>query len=361
MILSAIRLNLLARGLIEKQRPGSLAGLMPGPEQRLFRVMTRAFGRSLDAALKTTLIEDLIAGGTIATGIPEAPLAFNPAALDSFMSALGGQVGAGTARRISKQLREIVNNLYIQSNSLVNRSLRRAAEITDLDRGAMQTMEGQNAFWVEQSFDTAFKPTTLKALDDGLTAVGVGPELPGQLRANLADKLPKHGEAYYQMLSSDIVARSVNMSAIRTMDEAGIKEYEIVAVLDGRTTPMCRYMDGRVIQVPSAVREVEAMMEVGVPTTPEDSRKLRNASSWIGFDKTRAAARKDALFTRLGERRSFLRNSAFRMTEVMPGVSAFAPTRPRVKDRKLNEDLAADHHLALPPYHAYCRTVVVAR
>lgn len=119
--------------------------------------------------------------------------------------------------------------------------------------------------------------------------------------------------AYFKVLAQNAAGLATNMGRVVTMADAGVKAYEVVAVIDARTSKICRAMNGRIIAVDSGVAMVDAIIEAGTATG------LKDAFPW---DSSRTA--KD-----------------------------LGPNTPAN-----NAKLAASG-LGFPPYHGECRSFVV--
>ena len=127
----------------------------------------------------------------------------------------------------------------------------------------------------------------------------------------------------YNRVASASVNRAHNWGGMLSIEEAGIDEYVFHAVMDERTSRICRELDGRVFSVPRVMKVVRQALE-------RPPSAIESIAPWPTFD----TERKD-LFIQAGERRTYLKGKS--------------------------SDWLADHGVALPPLHGNCRSVVILR
>lgn len=88
-----------------------------------------------------------------------------------------------------------------------------------------------------------------------------------QLRRELPNALNKYGLNYFKTLSANAVSRARSYAEINGYVEAGIEALEIQAILDERTTEICRCLDGQIIEVHLANQQMTNALNV---KNPED-------------------------------------------------------------------------------------------
>jgi len=107
---------------------------------------------------------------------------------------------------------------------------------------------------------------------------------------------------YFEGVSDHVIRQSQSVTRAYQFEKAGIKEVKVVAVIDNRTSIICKSLHGRIISVKKAVGQADAITEA------QSIEEKKSASRW----------QTQPIFGTLG------------------------------KD------------VALPPYHFRCRTIVVA-
>lgn len=126
-------------------------------------------------------------------------------------------------------------------------------------------------------------------------------------------------ENRYRLVTENAVVKARNFSQILSMDEIGITEYQISAIMDQKTSNICRTLNGKVFQVKEAVKYVNDVFN----TAPD---KVTSKFPW--------ADQKD--FPQTDAERNALKPSDLKsLYDSMP--------------------------VKLPPYHAKCRTSVIVK
>jgi len=120
----------------------------------------------------------------------------------------------------------------------------------------------------------------------------------------------QHGSQQLQLIASLNSSRLATWGFTAEAEVLGMARYKLTAVLDGRTSQFCRFIDGKIFNVPEARRKVIEVLEV---QNPED---LRVVQPWP--KQTRAA------------------------------MAAYA---------EMSSAELTERGLHIPPYHPYCRTI----
>lgn len=184
------------------------------------------------------------------------------------------------------------------------------------DKKAMEWLSGYNKYWIGNYYDKyvheAIRDEVRYVIDEGLNTAAAGKYLENKLGA-IYDKPPKFRgstRSYYELLSNHVVRRSREFARTTAYSKSGIEYLRIVAVVDHRTTEICKEMNGRIIPVKWAENLMNDLISAD---SPED---VKNISPWMNDEDV--------------ER--------------------------EVKDKKTKD---IPKHLAFPPYHARCRTRTV--
>lgn len=266
-------------------------------EANLAELMTGAWARQWARALDALAV--MFAGGT--GPITEEELA-------AALALLARMMGPDLAGLTAEQAGELVGMGYLAGRRGTARKLKVKPNLGLVDKRA-QTILGQHTvYWIGNHYDDALAAEitgTARALafDQGLGREDAGKAM----KAALGERFQR-SDTYWRGLAAVTMTRSRSMGAMQSLVEAGWDEYEVVAVMDERTSDICRVMNGRIIQVARAVELRDALLGA---KSPEDVKAL---APWLPAREVRDKA-----------------------TAALPGG------------------------LALPPYHFHCRTTVVAR
>jgi len=189
---------------------------------------------------------------------------------------------------------------------------------------AVDWLVKHDRFWLGKVFpehvSDSFKETIVQGLDEGLGRKAIGK----RLRDLMVGKPGAPGKLeLYNRVAAASVSRANNWGGMFSMEAAGVDEYVFRAVMDERTSRICRAMNGRTFSVPRVMETVRKALD-GPPSAIEE------IAPWPTYDTKR-----DDFFIEIGGRRSYLGGKS--------------------------SDWLADHGVALPPLHGSCRSVVVLK
>ncbi len=172
-------------------------------------------------------------------------------------------------------------------------------------------------------------------LERGLGRVDIAGELEAAARAALVDRAP----FYWEVVAGAFVGQGRSFAQFSAYAEAGVQRYRIEAVLDERTTHICRFLHGKTFAVADALRKFEQVERL---ERPEDIKRLL---PWVR--------------ERVDGDRLTLHGAGVSIADVTrsalgtPGdVGSFRPL--------LAEGRLGDAGLGIPPLHGMCRSTTLA-
>lgn len=187
------------------------------------------------------------------------------------------------------------------------------------DRAAISALSGQQTWWIGEFWSRHLSTRILETVRREALVAGLGREQVGRiLRGAVSGEFPLarvpntfrgSPEAYFRQLAGDVRSRGSNFGFVTSYREAGIERYRIEATVDERTTEICLEMNGRTFLVSEGVELMERL--VGADS-PED---VKSIAGWRTVEE--------------------------------------------IREMKASNVNLASAGLALPPYHANCRTVTV--
>ena len=140
-------------------------------------------------------------------------------------------------------------------------------------------------------------------------------ELAGALGLEVGDLIPEvfatNPEAYFEVLANNASVMAQNSGRLIGMEDAGVKQYRVIAVRDERTSEICKNMDGRIISVEAGMGMLNSVLGLTGPQA---------------------------------------------LKEMFPWDSSLSNLGPNTLEN--NNKLAANG-LGFPPYHGNCRTTVI--
>lgn len=218
------------------------------------------------------------------------------AALDRLRDLGGGAFTAGDAASIMRVLEERVGAEAIRAamrEPVVNLTdalfrtgaaeIGRAASVDiafmrpDLD--ALDALKDNNLFWVGEHWDRHTK----EKLDTILTEYFTDGMTRDDLTRRMADDfrtLTSRSHIYWEAVADHMATKGREIGRVTGYERAGIQKVQIRAHLDERTTPCCRRLHGRVIEVQTLVDQRDAYFEASAR-----GDKLLMADIWVMHGK----------------------------------------------------------------------------
>lgn len=212
------------------------------------------------------------------------------------------------------------------------------------DVRAVQRIAHQQGWWVRDEWGQRSDRLTRDGRDivrRGL-AQGLGrDEIGRDLRQQLPGMWQKYGQSYARLNAGMAMSRARSYSEIASYQDAGIESYEIVSVIDERTTDICRALDGQIISVGRASALLDAQMQLAQPedirTVAPLCREVHRGSQYL-------------IETANGEKVAEVVRSGYGVRDDR-GTNSYS---------RMGDQLA-DASIGMPPYHFDCRTTTVPR
>lgn len=260
----------------------------------------------------------------------EAIAAANPteSQVKQFLSIIEKEL-TGVGKAQAPAIAAATKLIYQVTKGKLSNKLKLAATLTLQDTQTINVLAKDHLFWVGNSYNAALRKNLNNTVANEVIAKGLGKKEAGKKLRDIVEKkmglvAPVNGgeravDAYFAGLGRVIANRAQNFSRLATFQIAGFTRYRIIAIMDQRTSAICREMDGRVFTVDQGVQSMEAQLGAKNPS------QVKSIAPWMSAADVRRLL-KDA------------------------GQSPTA---------KVNEGSAktlADAGVALPPYHGHCRT-----
>lgn len=151
---------------------------------------------------------------------------------------------------------------------------------TLLDEKAIDDLKTDQMLWVGEHYDSNVR-ATVRAVTTETMAAGLGRVEAGKvMREKVARALEifgapdgYHGPAklYFEGLAANTATTARVRGQLRSFEDAGATQYELVNPMDHRTSAICAHMNGKVFTVEQGLNQMEA--ESGV-TDPDIIRKV---------------------------------------------------------------------------------------
>lgn len=247
-----------------------------------------------------------------------------------------------TAKELAPVLRESIKDMYTmtkkrQADELFSQkkiaSKGKVSTFGTRDKQVVKLMNKNQAIYVKSgvrkqidNFDERSKKIFSDALREGKTRKQVQKDLTKAFGNTVND--PK----YWNIVASAQLNRARNWSNLEAFKQAGIDEYEVLAVMDERTSVVCKEMNGKTFSVARQINILESV--AGNP----DPDALVERTPWLTTRKNED-----------GNDIVGIRRPSGKFTPV-------ATDGKLIGSNKKVQTLGA----GMPPYHGLCRTTVVA-
>lgn len=184
-----------------------------------------------------------------------------------------------------------------------------------------------------------------RTIVDAAVEQGLGrEEVSKQLQQAAKGKISGRSPFYWDVIAGSFVGRGRSYAQMSGYAEAGVESYQIVAMMDERTSQICRALDGKIFSVAGALSAFEQQEAV---EKPEDIKKV---APWARVARDKETGKEIIYVEHTTGRR------AVAMVE-RSGVGArddageFSRMRSPAELQRLG--------LGFPPYHGLCRTTTV--
>ena len=142
----------------------------------------------------------------------------------------------------------------------------------EIDIRAINAMRN-NFYWVGKEFNKGFTDRLKDIIESACRGEVARSELAGRLKDEFASEL-KQSVRYFEGVSDHIISQNQNISTVNQARKYGVKYYKVVAVMDSRTSAICRSMNGRLIPAEHIERQCDNIMNA------KDMASKKAAATW---------------------------------------------------------------------------------
>jgi SPP1 gp7 family putative phage head morphogenesis protein len=153
------------------------------------------------------------------------------------------------------------------------------------DERAVQMIKRQNVFWLKKHFDGNISERLQEILQSSVERGLTTRQLASELRTEFGS-LVKGSQSYFEGLAEHTGLRVREFSRLTNYKRLGATHYQIVAVIDDRTSDICRALDGKIYPLDKALGMMEKMFEVNENWSAEDAKAhLREVAPFVRADQ----------------------------------------------------------------------------
>jgi len=227
---------------------------------------------------------------------------------------IGDKLGIGFQQAVSDPVIEVSDQGFEQGGREAVRGSGARFGWNLKDRFAMRAINDGSLYWIGQYYPDFLQGFVNNSLNKYFRGGYSRRDIMLDLEVAFRDKFSK-SDSYWRLFADNTVSRSREIGRVRSYVKNDIVKIRVVAVLDTRTTEVCRKLHGHVISVTYLNDQIDRYIKA---SGSGNKTKVKNAWKWTK-DKT-------------------------------------------AKKWKSNRDInnaIKKGNIASPPYHANCRTVTV--
>lgn len=177
------------------------------------------------------------------------------------LRALEREVGA---EALASAMREPVVNLsdglYRMGLAEVSSSVGTSLAFMRPDQDALDVLARANQFWVGNLWDTGPRGKIATLLEEYFTTGLTRDALARRLAEDFAG-VSANSLHHWRSVANSLATRTREIGRVSGYERSGIQQIKIKAILDDRTTTVCRHLHGRVLTVTGLRGQAEAWME----------------------------------------------------------------------------------------------------
>jgi len=234
---------------------------------------------------------------------------------DRISEKLSVRLGVPFADLVSDRVVEVEEAAYMQGARAGMKGSGLSFAWTFADMKALDTVANDTMFWIGDHYSDDVQKKIDNILNDFFKGQSSRKEVYWQLKEELGIIFNK-SDAYWNLLADHMITKTKEIGRVTGYEQAGAEVVRVKAILDDRTTEICRRLHGQVISVKDLRKQVDNYFKAAKKHDKEAIKKF-----WPMYSD------KDA-------------------------------KKKLSSQQKVNSQIKAGK-LGLPPYHFGCRTITV--
>lgn len=182
-----------------------------------------------------------------------------------------GSEGEGLAARLLTESVTVVRDVFTLAAGEAKGGGRYNLRLTD--NRAIRIMREHDIVWMRNHYKTGLHDEFKSVIDDVMTTGYSRRRLAGELAERLGGVVDGDAQ-YWSDLADHTVTKAREIGRVSGFEEAGITEVVVRAVMDERTSAVCRSLNGRVFPVADLVEQRDRILTANSPDA------LRAAAAW---------------------------------------------------------------------------------
>jgi hypothetical protein len=161
----------------------------------------------------------------------------------------------------------------------------RNIKINTNDLRYIELIKKQQIFWLKEHYNSSISKKLQEILIQSIEKQWPAQQLASELKINF-ETLPKGSDHYFLGLSQHTGLRVREFGRLTAYKKCGVKQYQIHAILDDRTSEICIVLDGQIFDLEPALDLMEAMLEEPDYQNPEEAKaRLMRLAPFVKDDQ----------------------------------------------------------------------------
>ena len=193
-------------------------------------------------------------------------------------------LGQDLAGVLEKNVNDLSDKLFKSGISDVARSLKLKLSFDVVDSKAARILGEHTMFWILNYYSDHLQTEIDDILKGYYNEGKLIREVASDFATSFSDK-SNRGFAYFEGLAEHTTYRVNELGKVSGFEKAEIEYYEIKAIIDDRTSDVCRYMDGVIFPVSEAIKFRDTVLKLKSPEEIKNFAPWRSASELLDFKK----------------------------------------------------------------------------
>jgi len=196
---------------------------------------------------------------------------YDKAQVQAVELAIRTQMGDEFAAALDTPLKTFVEATYRAASQEAEFS-RLGMSFTPLDAKNIIQVKQTQAFWIKNHYDSSVADTLSDILSQYTQEKWSVAQLGDQLKGHFGEVV-NGSKTYFKGLAEHTSLKVREFARIENYKKLGAEWYMIVAVMDERTSEICRYLNGKIFAVADAVKSMDAQMRICEENDFESAKK----------------------------------------------------------------------------------------
>lgn len=154
-----------------------------------------------------------------------------------------------------------------------------------VDQRNVDMIKNQQIFWLKNHYDSSVSKRMENVLSEAINNNHTNEELADNLQ-NEFKEVMKGSRPYFEGLAEHTGLRIREFGRLKNYEKIGATHYKIVAVMDERTSNICRALNGKIFPLQPALKTMDAMFKIQDNMDFEDAKEhLKELAPFVREDQ----------------------------------------------------------------------------